>query len=113
METLAERLREERLSQGMTQEKLAERVTKISGEKMGQSHIGNLESGGRDSSTRLPEIAAALGVSALWLKTGKGLKKLTAYTEKSLELAAQYMAASDNAKSAVEYILSKDQHTNE
>ena len=37
-----------------------------------QSTIGNLEAGLRESPRQLLEIAAALGVSPLWLKTGEG-----------------------------------------
>lgn len=72
MRTLAERLKAEREAAGLTQEDLA----KKSG--VGQSMIGNLESGLRKGSAKLPNIAAALGLHALWLKEERGPKHLDA-----------------------------------
>lgn len=65
--TLADRLRSARKKTGLTQEELAARA----GLKR-QSIIGGLESQHRTTSTYLPQIAAALGVNALWLATGEG-----------------------------------------
>lgn len=64
MSDFATRLRETREARGLTQPQLAKLIGK------GQSLIGNLEAGSRESSTYIPEIAHALGVDAYWLKTG-------------------------------------------
>ena len=40
--------------------------------KVSQSNIGNLESGTRQSSRKVVELAQVLGVSADWLATGRG-----------------------------------------
>jgi transcriptional regulator with XRE-family HTH domain len=66
MYTLADRLVDARAKKGISQEKLAE----LAG--VSQSTIGNLESGTRATARRLPQIAAALGVSAIWLAEGTG-----------------------------------------
>lgn len=39
---------------------------------MGQSFISNLETGEREETPFIAELANALGVNAYWLKTGKG-----------------------------------------
>ena len=65
-ETLADRMKAERIRRGWSQEDLAAKV------KIRQSFIGALEAEGQKNSKWLPEIAHALGVSAYWLKTGKG-----------------------------------------
>ncbi len=66
MEMFKDRLRKAREARGLSQDQLA----KLVGKEKQQSLIGNLESGGRASSTYIPEIAHALGVDAYWLKTG-------------------------------------------
>lgn len=66
MDTLAERLISAREAADLTQTQLGKKVG------AGQSLISNLENGENRSSTKLPEIAHALNVSAYWLKTGKG-----------------------------------------
>jgi len=68
MKTLSERLIETRRSNGISQQELAKRV------RCSQSLIGNLEAGRQKSSTKIPQIAAALGVTAIWLSQGKGVK---------------------------------------
>lgn len=70
MDTLSKRLREERERAKLTQQELAKKAG------CGQSLIGNLESGAQKSSAKIPLIAAALGVSALYLSEGKGQKEL-------------------------------------
>jgi transcriptional regulator with XRE-family HTH domain len=90
METLAERLRQERERLGWTQPELARR----SGVK--QSFIGALEARNQESSAWLPELAHALGVDTYWLKTGKGrrvAKELTA--DEALILAALPLISQD------------------
>lgn len=104
MDTLSERLQSARSIEGggISQKTLGKLVG------IPQSHIGNLESGLRHSSTRLPEIAAALGVSAFWLATGKGPRKMSDLDPKAIEVACLYMAASPAAKGAVEFILQRE-----
>lgn len=68
MTTLAERLIAEREKQGLSQPELAAKA------KISQSFIGALETGRQQSSGWLPEIAYALGLQAMWLKTGRGPK---------------------------------------
>lgn len=72
MQTLAERLITEREAQGLTQPELARRA------KISQSFVAALETGLQRSSGWLPEIAYALGLHAMWLKTGIGPKSLQA-----------------------------------
>lgn len=66
MKTLAERLIWARTRKEMSQEELASRVG------VSQSTIGNLEAGIRQTARKLPQIANALGVDALWLADGIG-----------------------------------------
>lgn len=66
MKNLADRIKEERGRLGLNQEELAKLIGK------GQSFIGNLESGLRKETALFPELAQVFGVSAMWLKTGKG-----------------------------------------
>lgn len=67
MKTFAERLLSAREAAGLTQVELATRA------KVSPGSIGNYESGFRRNARELLSIAAALGVNAVWLKTGKGL----------------------------------------
>lgn len=64
--TVADRLRTVRKERGLTQVTLAQQAG------IGQGTIAQLESGRVIGSRHLPVIAAALGVSALWLATGNG-----------------------------------------
>ncbi len=68
MELLRHRLKTERKRMKLTQCQLAALVDK----NMGQSFISNLETGEREETPFIPELAHALGVDAYWLKTGKG-----------------------------------------
>lgn len=72
MTTLAERLKSEREKQNLTQDALAKRV----GRDKRQSLISNIEKGSYAGSPYLPEIAYALGLHAMWLKTGLGPKHI-------------------------------------
>lgn len=73
METVADRLKSCRAELGWTQVQLAKKAR-----LKNQSIIGALESGYRKKSAHIPAIAFALGVSALWLASGKGSKELGA-----------------------------------
>lgn len=66
MKTLAERLIWAREKREMSQQTLANRVG------VSQSTIGNLEAGIRQTARKLPQIAHALAISALWLAEGRG-----------------------------------------
>ena len=90
MKTLAERLAEVRAEKGLTQGGLA----KAAGLK-NQSIIGNLESGHRKNSSHIPAIAAALGVSAMWLSSGRGHRS----ESEALLLSPNIHLAQDTAQS--------------
>jgi phage repressor protein C with HTH and peptisase S24 domain len=64
--SIGSRIREARRAAKLTQKELARRVG------MTQGALSALETGDSQSSTLLPSMAAALGVSALWLETGRG-----------------------------------------
>lgn len=64
--SIGSRIREARKAAKLTQKALASKVG------MTQGALSELETGESQSSTLLPSMAAALGVSALWLETGKG-----------------------------------------
>lgn len=64
--SIGSRIREARRAAKLTQKELAQKVG------MTQGALSALETGDSQSSTLLPSMAAALGVSALWLETGKG-----------------------------------------
>lgn len=83
MKTLAERLISEREAAGLSQPELAARA------KISQSFIGALETGRQNSSAYIPEIAYALGLHAMWLKTGLGPKHIH---QKVDEMAAKRYA---------------------
>ena len=70
--SLKDRLKTERERAKLTQHDLAQKV----GIDKTQSPIANLEAGTYESSNYLPEIAYALGLHAMWLKTGIGRKYL-------------------------------------
>lgn len=72
VDSLKERLVYARNALGITQEQLAQRAG------VGGSTISNLEAGIRSSPRKLLDIAAALGVSAIWLEKGVGEMRLTA-----------------------------------
>lgn len=65
--TIGTRIREARKRAKLTQAQLASRVG------MRQATLSELETGESAGTTLLASLAAALGVNALWLETGKGL----------------------------------------
>lgn len=75
MSLLKDRLKEAR--------KLAKITQKVLGDRVGipQSTIAALETGEHRTARNLTEIAAALGVDALWLATGKGVMKSDGTTQ--------------------------------
>lgn len=66
VKTIAERLKRAREDKHLTQPELAARAG------VSQGTIGNIEAGLRKNPRELLAIAAALGVEAEWLKSGKG-----------------------------------------
>jgi phage repressor protein C with HTH and peptisase S24 domain len=64
--SIGSRIKEARRAAKLTQKALAQKVG------MTQGTLSELETGESKSSTLLPSLAAALGVNALWLETGKG-----------------------------------------
>lgn len=104
MVTFAERLKEERKRAGLSQEELARK----SG--CGQSLIGNLESGAQKSTAKLPQIAAALGINALYLAERKGPRTQNDRTAHAVEQSvAKYKDADISALvAAVERLSPED-----
>lgn len=68
--SIGERVREARKDAKLTQQQLAAKVS------ISQSTLSELENGESAGTAFVATMAAALGVSALWLETGKGPKKL-------------------------------------
>lgn len=64
--SIGHRIKEARSALGMSQAQLAKRVG------VSQGTIGHIEAGRNDTSKHLVVIAAALGVRAEWLQTGRG-----------------------------------------
>ncbi|WP_232430727.1 helix-turn-helix domain-containing protein [Burkholderia ubonensis] len=100
MYTLADRLKWARSRAGLSQEELGEKAG------VSQSTIGNLEAGTRNSARRLPQIAAVLGVNALWLAEGEGEPMANAESSESYDVAIA--AATDAARSLINAILKAD-----
>lgn len=66
---IGHRIRQEREAQGIERGEFARRT------KIGYSTLAEIERGGMKSSTKLHTIATALGVSPVWLETGRGKKE--------------------------------------
>lgn len=92
MNSLAERLASAREAAGLTQDQLGKKVG------AGQSLISNLENGENRSSTKLPEIAHALGVSAYWLKTGNGQRTTGHLTDEERRILAGFRLMGQEAR---------------
>lgn len=69
--SIGTRIREARKSAKLTQAQLATKVG------MKQGTLSELETGESAGTTLIASLAAALGVSAFWLETGKGLPSAT------------------------------------
>lgn len=82
--SIGTRIREARKSANMTQQQLADK----SGIK--QAALSELETGESAGSKYLASIAAALGVSALWLETGKGLRSSSEVMTKDARMILAY-----------------------
>jgi phage repressor protein C with HTH and peptisase S24 domain len=67
--SIGSRIREARQAAGLTQKALAQKVG------MAQGSLSALETGDSQGTTMIATMAAALGVSPLWLETGRGPMK--------------------------------------
>jgi phage repressor protein C with HTH and peptisase S24 domain len=94
MNTLAERLIWARTRKQMTQLQLA----KAAG--VAQSTIGNLESGMRQTSRNIAQLANVLDVDALWLAEGKGNPERIPLSRPHLSLVNNVDAVDDNDEHA-------------
>lgn len=95
--SIGERVRKARKEKELTQDQLASKVG------VRQSTISELEKGDSTSTTYIASIAAALGVSALWLETGKGPQHVTPESIQSgdsLHQAIQLLALFESATPA-------------
>ena len=71
--TIGDRVRQARSEAKLTQKALAARVG------LTQPTLSDLESNNSKGTASIAQIAAVLGVSALWLETGKGTKCIGEY----------------------------------
>lgn len=95
--SIGERIRKTREEIDKTQEWLCEKV----GFK--QPTLSQLENGDSAGSKYLPAIAAALGVNAYWLQTGRGSKHpIQSISPKELQLVIAYREATDEGKTFIE-----------
>jgi len=77
MKTLAQRLTEEREAANLTQTELAKKA------RCSQATIADIERGRNSESAKLPSIASALNLHAIWLKEGIGEKYLNQNASKA------------------------------
>lgn len=73
MDTLGERVKVERGKLGLTQQQLAEKVTRL-GFTIGQAGIAQIERRGHGAPKCIVELAGALQLAPKWLQTGRGDK---------------------------------------
>lgn len=86
-----DRIARERADQKLTQQALADKVTRL-GRKITQTGINKIETRGSERPLSLPEIAKALGVTEEWLRTGKGQKYLDASQKPELSVIRDPMS---------------------
>jgi transcriptional regulator with XRE-family HTH domain len=84
MSTFGDRVRAERLAQGLSYQELADRVSKAAGIKCPRVTIEKIEDRSSKMSQWSISIAAALNVDHDWLLTGKGQKKILTSIDKRL-----------------------------
>lgn len=104
METLAERLRSVREELGYNKAELKRRAGLGSA-----STITELENGTISQSPQIPKIAAALGVEAVWLQSGRGPKhrgKASPLEDiDAARIAELYLQLSPSRRAAAEQLL--------
>lgn len=95
--TIGQRIKKTRAELGMTQQDLADKTG------LTQPTLSELERGDSASSSYLPAIAAALGVSALWLQKEQGPKyPIRSITQRELTLITAYREATEEGKTFIE-----------
>jgi transcriptional regulator with XRE-family HTH domain len=114
--SIGTRVKEARKAAKLTQEELSKR----SGLK--QSTISDLEVGKSQGTTYLASLAAALGVNAMWLETGRGPREagqatrgqeepgildLKAETVAELRLLGVYRLANDREREAIDNLIKR------
>lgn len=81
MDTPGKRIKEERISLGWSQQRLADEISRIKKQKICRAAVAQWENG--DSKTQKPEnlfaAAEALGLAPRWVLDGKGEKHAPAY----------------------------------
>ena len=97
-ETYGERVKRLRLALGITQSELGKRCG------MRQSAIGNIESGQRTGSRNGAKLAAALGVTAMYLETGKG-DPSARFSPEAVEIAKLFDTLPDDARARLRAIV--------
>ena len=98
--SIGNRVRKARKDKGMSQIELATKVG------ISQSALSELENGESVSTTKIASFASALGVSALWLESGKGQEKALPSSEASeidriIELITLYKESSALGRSMI------------
>lgn len=88
MDSLGQRVRFARLHAGLTQVQLADACG------INQSNLSKLESGKNAETLYLPEIEKATGVSALWMRTGKGERFVLEHSAETIRIPQYDVAAS-------------------
>lgn len=80
MESVGDRVKQVRKERKLDQGPLAKKA------KMAQNSLSDLETGKTKETPQIVKLAVALGVSAYWLDSGKGPKKLGELEQSILEL---------------------------
>jgi phage repressor protein C with HTH and peptisase S24 domain len=83
--SIGSRIKEARKAAKLTQKELAKKVG------MAQASLSELETGESQSTTLVASLAAALGVSALWLETGKGQMGEGGATSQSVDSVLEFV----------------------
>ena len=95
--TIGQRIKKTRLEFPMTQKELASKAG------IAQPTLSELERGDSSGSSHLASIAAALGVSALWLEKEKGPKyPIKNISPKEMLLVIAYREATDEGKTFID-----------
>lgn len=110
--SIGSRIREVRKERGWSQKQLAEKVG------IAQASISGLETSESYGTTYVARLAAALGVSPLWLETGKGprepvagegaptsLLELRAETAAELKLLVVYRSANERERAEIDAVI--------
>ena len=98
--SIGQRIKKARVALKLSQAALGQRVG------MTQASISELESGESEGTGKIASFAAALGVSALYLETGKGLERPALSREHSdlahaVELLTLFMKSSDLGRATI------------